>query len=113
MKWVLLLLMGLASCSQGMTFHPYTNETFVASRPLDEVLVFFENPKGNFRTIGFIDYDYYRPGWSAPTITEATPSIKKKVHELGGDAIIIRSQFIGFGLSYNLRIAGDVIIFQK
>jgi hypothetical protein len=112
-KLCLCILVALTACSKGFSFNPYTNEMFTPNRSVAEVLVLFESPKSEYRTIGFVDYDYYQPGWASPTISEAMPSLKEKVHAVGGDAVIVRSQVAGLGMERNLRIVGDVIRFQK
>ena len=109
-------LMGLVAflvgCSKGFTYNPYTADTFQPRVSANEIQVLFDNPKTPYKTLGFVDYDFYHPGWASPTISEALPSLKEKVHKVGGDAVIVRSTTAGLGLERNLRIVGDVIRFE-
>jgi hypothetical protein len=108
----LALLVVTTGCSKGFSYNPYTNETFQPRRSVHEVQVLFDNPKQAYKTMGFVDYDFYKPGWASPTISEAMPSLKEKVHKYGGDAIIVRNTTAGLGMERNLRIIGDVIRFE-
>lgn len=57
--------------------------------------VFFEYPKTAYTNLGLIDVDYYRPGFSAPTLTDAIPKVRDQVHAMGGNAFIVRNHYVG------------------
>ena len=110
---ILLALILLCGCSKGYNYHPYVAGPFEARKPAGQIQVLFDNPKAAYTTIGFVDYDFYKPGFASPTISEAIPSLQEKVHAVGGDAIIVRSQTAGLGWERNLRIVGDVIRYEQ
>lgn len=57
--------------------------------------VLFQYPAGAYTNLGLIDVDYYRPGFSAPTLTDAIPKVRDQVHAMGGNAFIIRNHYVG------------------
>lgn len=63
--------------------------------PTSEGDVLFEYPRGPYTNLGLIDVDYYRPGFSAPTLTDAIPKVREQAHAMGGNAFIIRNHYVG------------------
>lgn len=57
--------------------------------------VLYEYPKGRYTSLGLIDVDYYRPGLTAPTLTEAMPKVRKEALAMGGNAFIVRNHETG------------------
>lgn len=60
------------------------------------VRVLYEYPQeAKFKSLGIIDVYLYRPGWRAPTVSEALPELKAKAASAGGNALITRSHQVG------------------
>lgn len=109
---ILVMLLLILGCSKGFYYHPQSNIKYESRVPESQILVLFDNPKEPYDTIGLLDYDFYRPGFASPMISEAIPSLRAKVFKVGGDAIIIRDTKTGLGWERNLRITGDVIRYK-
>jgi hypothetical protein len=71
--------------------------------------VLFEYPKGQYTNLGLVDVGYYRPGWTAPTLTDALPKVREQVHALGGNAFIIRGQRPGQVASRSIIVSAEVL----
>jgi hypothetical protein len=56
------------------------------------VSVLYDYPAAPYKKVGLIDLDYYRPGWRAPTVTDAMPRLREGARNVGGNAFIIRGQ---------------------
>lgn len=69
----------------------------------------FEYPKGEYTNIGLIDVGYYRPGWTAPTLTDALPKVREQVQALGGNAFIIRGQRPGQVAARSIIVSAEVL----
>lgn len=62
----------------------------------DGVLILFEYPRdGKYTNLGLVDVNYYRPGVTVPTLTEAMPKVVDEVHKMGGNAVIVRNHYAG------------------
>lgn len=60
------------------------------------VLVMFEYPKdGRYTNLGLIDVNYYRPGWTQPSMEEAMPKVVEQAQAMGGNAVIVRNHYPG------------------
>lgn len=58
--------------------------------------VMFEYPRsGSYTNLGLIDVNYYRPGFSQPSLTEAMPKVLDQARAMGGNAVIIRNHYPG------------------
>jgi hypothetical protein len=61
-----------------------------------DVQVLFEYPKdGRYTNLGLVDVNYYRPGLTEPSLTEAMPKVVDQVHTMGGNAVIVRNHYPG------------------
>lgn len=68
------------------------------------VRVLYEYPSAPYEVLGIVDCVYYKPGLQEPTVTDALPKLKRKVQEVGGNALIVRSQRIGlYFIEFNNR----------
>jgi len=76
------------------------------------VSVLYDYPAAPYRKLGLIDLDYYKPGWRAPTITDAFPKLKTKVREVGGNAFIVRGQRPGQVQSRSIIVSAEVLTVQ-
>lgn len=62
-------------------------------------------------SVGVIDWQYYRPGFREPFITDAQPAMQERAAAEGGDALIVRGHS-GLGSSPRApRVMADVIRF--
>lgn len=100
------LIIFIAGCSTMQ----YTPNTQTGSS--NKVTVLYDYPKGEYRSLGVIDYDYYQPGFRQPTVTDALPNLKAKVLASGGNALIIRNQRIGAKNNRFLEISAEVLQIQ-
>lgn len=98
-----VLFAGIVGCTQ-MQFTP--NPTSGAD---SGVQVLYSNPPGRYQSIGVIDFDYYRPGFRVPTVSDALPKLKEKVQQAGGNALIIRNQRIGNHNNRLITISAEVL----
>ena len=77
------------------------------------VSVLYEYPPEEYRNLGVIDFDYYRPGLREPTVTDALPKLKQKVREAGGNALIVRNQKVGQNNSRYITISAEVLSIDR
>jgi hypothetical protein len=83
-----LLCLALTAC--------VTTHSVDLQRAAGDVQVLFEYPKdGRYANLGLIDVDYYRPGFTVPSLTEAMPKVVDQVHAMGGNAVIVRNHYAG------------------
>lgn len=73
------------------------------------VAVLFEYPHSDFEKLGVVDVGYYRPGWTAPTLTDAMPKVEDKARQLGGNAVIIRGQRPGQVAARSIIVSAEVL----
>ena len=73
------------------------------------VQVLYDYPKAEFDNLGVINFDYYRPGFREPTVSDALPNLKAKVSSVGGNALIIRDQRIGRQNNRFIQISAEVL----
>lgn len=74
------------------------------------VRVLYEYPAdAKYRTIGTVDAYVYRPGWSAPTTSDAMPKLIEKAASAGGNALIVRSSQVG-QFDRSINVTAEVLI---
>lgn len=73
------------------------------------VRVLYDYPHAQYKNLGIIDFDYYRPGFREPTVIDALPSLKAKVLSVGGNALIVRNQRIGQNNNRYISISAEVL----
>lgn len=73
------------------------------------ISVLYDYPSQQYRKLGLIDLNYYRPGWSAPTVTDSIPKLKAKTREVGGNAFVIRGQRPGQIVSRSIIVSIEVL----
>lgn len=74
------------------------------------VRVLYEYPAdAKYRTLGTVDAYVYRPGWSAPTASDAMPKLLEKAASAGGNALIVRSSQVG-QFDRSINVTAEVII---
>jgi uncharacterized lipoprotein YajG len=73
------------------------------------ISVLYDYPTDPYRKIGLVDLDYYRPGFRAPTATDALPKLKAKIREVGGNAFIVRGQRSGQVASRSIIVSVEVL----
>ena len=86
-RWALWLVAGLISGCSTYRFenNPQNGE--------GGTMVLYEYPREPYRSLGVIDIEYFRfPWWRAPMVYDALPYLKKRVDDIGGNALIIRGQ---------------------
>ena len=60
------------------------------------VRVLYEYPENvKYKAIGTVDAYVYKPGWSAPTVSDAMPKLIEKAAAAGGNALIVRNSQVG------------------
>lgn len=72
-------------------------------------MVLYDYPRSDYESLGIIDFDFYRPGFRQPTVTDALPELKEKVKSAGGNALIIRNQRIGANNNRFIEISAEVL----
>lgn len=76
------------------------------------VRVLYEYPQDvKYRTIGTVDAYVYRPGWSAPTVSDATPKLIEKAAAAGGNALIVRNSQVG-QFERSISVTAEVLIIE-
>lgn len=79
----------------------------------DGVQILFEYPKdGRYTVLGLVDVNYYRPGWTQPTLTEAMPKVIDQVHAMGGNAVIVRNHYPG-QMARSIIVSAEVLRVPK
>jgi hypothetical protein len=73
------------------------------------VRVLYDYPQAAYNNLGVIDFDYYKPGFREPTVTDALPKLKAKVSSVGGNALIIRNQKIGRQNNRFVTVSAEVL----
>ncbi len=111
-KIFILVCMFICGCSRGFNFSPYTSESYETRKTPQQVIIYLKAPSEKYKTIGIADFDYYQPGFSSPTLTEAFPQLKEYVSKVGGDAAIVNDTKTGLGFDRNIRIVAEVIRFD-
>lgn len=96
-----LLLLTTCATSQFTPVEQTQNATGVS--------VLYDYPIQPHQVIGLVDLDYYRPGWRAPTVTDALPRLRAKAREVGGNAFIVRGQRPGQVASRSIIVSIEVI----
>jgi hypothetical protein len=100
---VLLLMLVMVGCStMQYTANPQGGSA-------DGVRVLYDYPSDKFKNLGVIDFDYYRPGWREPSVTDALPKLKAKVRSVGGNALIVRNQRVGRFNNRFITISAEVL----
>ena len=100
----------LMACGTPLQYIPQSGASLPASHGLPaDIQVFSGEPGRAYEVLGFINWDYYQPGWRAPSITDILPQLQKKAWESGGDALIIRKTETGEMHTRNLRVIAEVI----
>ncbi len=103
-KLVIFLVVFIVGCStMQYTSNPQSRSSG------HHVKVLYDYPKGTYKVLGIIDYDFYQPGFREPTVTDALPSLKAKVRQAGGNGLIIRHQRIGINNNRFLHISAEVL----
>lgn len=98
--FILTILSGCAT-SQFTTMDEAVNPNGVS--------VLYDYPSQPYTKIGLVDLDYYRPGWRAPTVTDALPRLTAKAQEVGGNAFIVRGQRPGQVASRSIIVSIEVL----
>ena len=109
---IALGLVIIVGCGTSLQYVRNSTISYASRRTPSEVKIFYSEPKLQYESLGIINWDYYQPGWRAPSITDILPQLRKKVSEEGGDAIIIRKQEIPPLTERNLRVIAEVIRYK-
>lgn len=81
MRWILVVVLALAVCACG------TPRTQIYGE--HDVDVLYSFPEREHERIGSVSLRYYRPGWSDPTVEQATPRIQQAGRDIGADAVVV------------------------
>jgi hypothetical protein len=100
---VAILIGGLPGCST-MQYTPNLTSSGMA-----DVQVLYDYPRTPYDNLGIVDFDFYRPGFRQPTLTDALDDLKSKVRAVGGNALIVRDQRIGQQNNRFLHISAEVL----
>ncbi len=73
------------------------------------VQMLFEYPKADYKPLGVFTYDFYKPGFSEPTINDVMPQIEAKVLSVGGNAFIVRDQVVPAIFNRSIKVTCEVI----
>ena len=106
---IALGLVTIVGCGTSLQYVRNSTVSYASRRAPSEIKIFYSEPKLQYESLGIIIWDYYQPGWRAPSITDMLPQLRKKASEKGGDAIIIRKQEVLPLLQRNLRVIAEVI----
>jgi len=76
------------------------------------VRVLYEYPENvTYKTIGTVDAYVYRPGWGAPTVSDAMPKLIEKAAAAGGNALIVRNNQVG-QFDRSISVTAEVLVVE-
>lgn len=103
------LVLAAVLAASGCTTMQYTANA-PAGAVDDGVRVLYQYPDGEkYQNLGLIDFEFYKPGWREPTVTDALPELKAKVRSVGGNALIVRNQRVGHLNNRSMTISAEVL----
>jgi hypothetical protein len=100
---LVLLFVTLMGCGSRPEFRPQPTATESG------IAVLFAAPSRPHTIIGTIEWEYYRPGWRAPMITDAMDGLREKAAAAGGDAVIVTRNAVDPIWQRTLYISANVI----
>lgn len=79
----------------------------------DGVEQFYEYPQGrSYNRLGQFAWGFYRPGWSAPALSDVWPDLAQKVKEVGGNACVVRKQDNSGYTNRNIIVTCEVLVMR-
>lgn len=76
------------------------------------VRVLYEYPENaKYKAIGTVDAYVYKPGWSAPTVSDAMPKLIEKAAAAGGNALIVRNSQVG-QFDRSISVTAEVLVVE-
>jgi hypothetical protein len=109
---LILVVITIASCGTGPQFIRNDPAGYPLRHKAAEIQVYYAEPNKAYISIGLINWDYYQPGFRAPSITDLIPELQNVAAKEGGDALIIRKQEIPPLTERNLRVVAEIIRFK-
>jgi hypothetical protein len=83
------LACALAGCS---TYQAHSNlATPYAPTDPSKVQILYSPPQHAYNSIGIVSANRYKPGWTDPTVSDATPQLQAAGAQIGANAVIVRS----------------------
>lgn len=73
------------------------------------IRMLFEYPAGEYEILGIYDYDFYRPGFRQPTLSDVWPDLSQDVQNVGGNACIVRDQAVGQANNRFIKVTCEVL----
>lgn len=74
------------------------------------VRVLFEYPRDvPYENLGVVEVEHYRAGFREPKLEDALPKLKARATELGGNAVIVRSQKVDNLTSRKISLTAEVL----
>jgi hypothetical protein len=71
----------ITACGTPLQYVKQTPGTYTPRGDPSTVKVLFADPGEPYEVLGFINWDYYQPGWRAPSITDILPRLQQKAWE--------------------------------
>lgn len=114
MKILLIPFVFMLGCSTTrMDFIPGADMEYFQPKNRTQIQVFYSEPKSEFKSLGFIDFDLHQPGFSSPMLSDVLPDVQGRAANLGADAIIIRRQDNTSVTNRQISGTAEVIKFTK
>lgn len=87
----------------------HTGVVLAASQD-EDVRVLYEYPRdAKFENLGLVEVEHYRVGFREPKLDDALPKLKARAAELGGNAVIVRSQKVDNLSSRKISLTAEVL----
>jgi hypothetical protein len=113
---VLAATLTLGACAPGALKFSPAGTQYPARGTAEQVQVFKlgQTPNRPFVKVGEITGEFQHKKFSVPTLEDATPELKQKAWEAGGDAVVVRrAEIIGTpNPDKPLHLTADVIRWQ-
>ncbi|WP_303748426.1 hypothetical protein [Stenotrophomonas pigmentata] len=75
-----------------------------------DVRVLYEYPReAKYENLGVVEVEHYRAGFREPKLEDALPKLKERAVELGGNAVIVRSQKVDNLTSRKISLTAEVL----
>jgi hypothetical protein len=87
---IVLCLMFVGCASSKIAYLPNPIPAQAMRKQANEIQVMFDGPGRPYDVLGLIEFNIFKPGFSAPTLEDALPEVNAKVSQVGGDALILR-----------------------
>jgi hypothetical protein len=103
-----ILFIFMVSCGTPPMLTRNTANTYPIRTEPAKIQVFYSEPTRKYLSLGIINWNYYQPGVTTPSITTIIPELQKEASKIGGDAIVIRQQSVTV-TDRNLIVAVEIL----